>query len=189
MVVAFSMSLTMLSSSLILLQKVYLVLCRQKWILYISIPIVIAQFTFVFILIYNSFVALEEKVGCMTYYSQFTLWYWFSVSVPINVIFSVIFCRVALKQYRIFGAKSWKKLASDGIQAMSLATLCNIIGPIITIVPKDKINTDLFFIVDCVVVTTILINHCQSTSKNIDFAHHPKTSHMLNISQIATAKS
>ncbi|KAI9596948.1 hypothetical protein BDF19DRAFT_437289 [Syncephalis fuscata] len=135
----FNVSLTML---------VYLILCRKKWILYIGIPAMMAQLAFVFITIYDSFIVLEEGLGCMTYYPEFILWYWFSVNVPINVIFSTIFCRAALKQYRIFGAKSWKKLASDGIQAMSLATLCNIIGPIITIVSKGKINSDLFFIVD-----------------------------------------
>ncbi|KAI9592215.1 hypothetical protein BDF19DRAFT_219721 [Syncephalis fuscata] len=109
----FSISFTMIGNSLILLQKAHLVLCRQKWILYISIPVIITQLAFPFILIYYSFIILEKEVACAVYYPQFILWYWFVINVPINVLFSTIFCHVALKQYRLFGSEAWKRLVRD----------------------------------------------------------------------------
>ncbi|KAI9591438.1 hypothetical protein BDF19DRAFT_271431 [Syncephalis fuscata] len=188
-IVGFSMSSAMICNSLILLQKVYLVLFRQKWILYISIPVIISQLAFPFLLIYHSFISLEEKEGCTFYYPPFFLWYWFSVNAPINVVFSAIFCRVALKQYRLFGSEAWKKLARDGIQTMFLATLCNIVCSIFIILFKSIVNADTLFFVDYVVVTTILINHCRDFGKSAKYNHRPKTDHMLNLSQIATAKT
>ncbi|KAI9598608.1 hypothetical protein BDF19DRAFT_182970 [Syncephalis fuscata] len=125
-VLTFSISLTMVGNSLILLQKVYLVLCRERWVLYISIPLISPQLAYAFIMIYCDFTTLEEKYGCVLYYPQFLLFYWLSVNLSINILFSAIFCHVALKQYRLFGSDAWKKLARNGIQTMSLAALCSI---------------------------------------------------------------
>ncbi|KAI9592687.1 hypothetical protein BDF19DRAFT_450642 [Syncephalis fuscata] len=188
-ILTFNISFAMVGNGLILLQKVYLVLCRQKWILYISIPIMISQLAFPFLLIYLSFSTLEEKIACLVFYPQFILWYWFVINVPINVLFSAIFCYIALKQYRLFGSEAWKQLARDGIQTMLLATSCNIICSIFVIVYAHKVNADTFFVIDSVVVTTILINHCQKFGKTAKFNHRPKTDNILNLSQIVTAKS
>ncbi|KAI9596908.1 hypothetical protein BDF19DRAFT_437177, partial [Syncephalis fuscata] len=182
-------SFTMIGNSLILLQKAYLVLFRQKWILYISTPFIMAQLFFAPIIICYSFFTLEEKVGCMDYYPRNFLWYWFLIDVPINILFSSIFCHVALKQYRLFGSEAWKNLARDGIQTMTLATSCNIICSILIITPLVEINSDSFFTVDWLIVTTILVNHCQNMGKNTRHAHRPKTDHILDLSQVATAKS
>ncbi|KAI9594236.1 hypothetical protein BDF19DRAFT_445290 [Syncephalis fuscata] len=166
----FNMGFIMVCNGLILLQKVYLALCRQKWILYISTP-------------------SRRKSWLYDLLPSFFLWYWFAINVPINILFSIIFCHIALKQYRLFGSEAWKKLARDGIQTMFLVTLCSIICSIIVILLKDKINADTFFIIDYVVVTTILVNHFKNFGKNTKSAHRPKTNHMLNLSQIATATS
>ncbi|KAI9590891.1 hypothetical protein BDF19DRAFT_459831 [Syncephalis fuscata] len=187
--ITFNIASTLIGNSLILLQKVYLVLCRQKWILYVSIPAIIAQFAFPLILIYSSYFSLEEMVGCTVYYPQFLMWYWFAINVPINLLFSTIFCHVVLKQYRLFGSEAWKELARDGIQTMLLATLCSIVCSILVILLKDKVNADTFFAIDSVVVTTILINHCRDFGKSAKYKHRPKTNHILHLSQIATAKS
>ncbi|KAI9596913.1 hypothetical protein BDF19DRAFT_437188 [Syncephalis fuscata] len=146
-IILFNISFTMISNSLILLQKAYLVLCRQRWILYISTPFIMAQLFFAPIIIYYSFSTLEEKVGCIDYYPQPILWYWFLINVPINILFSYIFCHIALKQYRLFGSDAWKKLARDGIQAMTLATLCNTLFSIFSIMPISKAYSDDFFII------------------------------------------
>ncbi|KAI9596903.1 hypothetical protein BDF19DRAFT_437158 [Syncephalis fuscata] len=71
---------------------------------------------------------------------------------------------------------------------MALATLCNTLCSIFPIMPISKAYSDNFFVIDWMVVTTILIHHCKNTGKNTDSAHHPKTNHILNLSQIATAK-
>ncbi|KAI9596920.1 hypothetical protein BDF19DRAFT_326006 [Syncephalis fuscata] len=185
----FSLSSTMIGNSLILLQKAYLVIRRQNWIIFISIPIIAAQLVYGFIVVYYHFFTIEKKVGCMAYYPKVFVWYWFSINVPINLLFSAIFCRVAINQYRLFGSEAWRKLAIDGIQTMSSAALCSIICGFFIITFTDEINPDIFFVVDWVVVTTMLIRHSQNIGKNMNFAHHPKTSHMIRLSEIATARS
>ncbi|KAI9596877.1 hypothetical protein BDF19DRAFT_437063 [Syncephalis fuscata] len=72
---------------------------------------------------------------------------------------------------------------------MFLATLCNIICLVIVIMFIGKAYSDQFFILDWVVVTTILVHHCQNIGKSVGSAHQPKTEHMLHLSQIATVKS
>ncbi|KAI9595188.1 hypothetical protein BDF19DRAFT_442453 [Syncephalis fuscata] len=72
---------------------------------------------------------------------------------------------------------------------MFLATSCNIACSIFIIISTHKVNADAFFIIDYVVVTTILINHCQSFGKSTKLTHRPKTDYILNLSQIATMKS
>ncbi|KAI9599193.1 hypothetical protein BDF19DRAFT_118060 [Syncephalis fuscata] len=186
---AFSISLTIISNSLIILQKAYLVLGRKTWVLYVSAPSIVAQSAYVFIIMHCSFTVLEKKVGCMDYYPSFFIWYWLAVDLPINVLFSAVFCHTALKQYRIFGSEVWKNLAHDGIQAVSSATLCNIICSILIVMHMDAINYDMFLVIDWLVVTAMLINHCQKIGKNVGSAHHPKTNYMLNLSQIVTARS
>ncbi|KAI9592011.1 hypothetical protein BDF19DRAFT_239592 [Syncephalis fuscata] len=178
---SFNIAFMMVGNSLILLQKAYLVLCRQKWILYVSAPAIAAQLAYPLIVIYFSFISFKETTGCTIYYLEVILWYWFAVNVPINLLFSAIFCHIALKQYRSFGSEAWKKLARDGIQTMLLATLCSIICSVVIISSKNKINADTLFVVDSVVVTTILINHCRYFGKSTKYTHRPKTEHILHL--------
>ncbi|KAI9594235.1 hypothetical protein BDF19DRAFT_445286, partial [Syncephalis fuscata] len=72
---------------------------------------------------------------------------------------------------------------------MFLATSCNIACSIFVLLSITKINSESFFVMDWVVVTTILVRHCQNFGKNVSPAYHPKTGYMLHLSQIATAKS
>ncbi|KAI9597514.1 hypothetical protein BDF19DRAFT_435309 [Syncephalis fuscata] len=186
---AFGQGVAMACNSLIILRKTYLVLYQKKWVIYFSIPLMLAQPFYAFMMIYSSFFTIEAKLGCTIYYTHFFVWYWIVINGPINIFFSAIFCKAALQQYRTFGSIAWKRLAQEGIQTLCLAILCNIICCIFVISHLNTANSDVFFAVDWMIVTTILVNHCQRMRSSTSLAHRPMTHHMLHLSQIATAKS
>ncbi|KAI9596909.1 hypothetical protein BDF19DRAFT_325675 [Syncephalis fuscata] len=181
-------SLGMIFNSLILLLKVHLVLYQKKWITYVGILLILPQIGYGFIVIYYCFFTLEAKLGCDVYYPPILLWYWIGVNTPINVFFSIIFCSIALKQYHLFGSDAWKELAQDGIQAICLALLTNLVCCIAIVSRFDDANRDVLFASDWMIVATILIRHCQNMGNENHSAYRPKTYHILHLSQIATAK-
>jgi hypothetical protein len=50
------------------------------------------------------------------------------------------------KQYSVFDANVWKRLAREGIQTMWIALLCNIIS--IIIFYNDTANKGMFILID-----------------------------------------
>ncbi|KAI9596755.1 hypothetical protein BDF19DRAFT_321043 [Syncephalis fuscata] len=98
-------TIAIMCNSIILLQKAYLVLCRQRWIAVFGIIFTLPQLGFLIIVIIACPVALEPKNGCVLYYPTYLPWYWFFAAVPINLFFSAIFSHVTYKQYCIFGSK------------------------------------------------------------------------------------
>ncbi|KAI9594556.1 hypothetical protein BDF19DRAFT_101426 [Syncephalis fuscata] len=144
----FLISLGVILNSMILLLKVNLVLYQKKWVTYIGIIFILPQSGFAFILIYCCFFTLEAKIGCSIYYPPSFLWYWVGVNMPINVFFSAVFCRIALKQYYMFGSDAWKRLAQDGIQTICLALAINLACCIAIISCVGSANRDMLFPAD-----------------------------------------
>ncbi|KAI9591179.1 hypothetical protein BDF19DRAFT_456083, partial [Syncephalis fuscata] len=178
--IGFGISISYFCNSLILLQKAYLIFDRQKWVAYVGIPLTLSHLVYGFLIVFYSFSLLTADSGCVFNYPPFFLWYWFGTAVLINLLFSSIFYYVALQQYRQYGLDAWKRLARDGIQAMCLAVLCNIICCICIIFHIVGGNTDLLFLADWVLVSTILIRHCRTVkSKTSSFASR-KRYHMAN---------
>ncbi|KAI9596949.1 hypothetical protein BDF19DRAFT_437313 [Syncephalis fuscata] len=71
---------------------------------------------------------------------------------------------------------------------MCLAILANLVCCAVIITSFGNTNLDILFPVDWMLVATILIRHCQRMGNNDNSAYRPKTSHMINLSQIVTAK-
>ncbi|KAI9592258.1 hypothetical protein BDF19DRAFT_452343 [Syncephalis fuscata] len=187
--VLFKLALVYFFNSLILLQKAYLVLYRKKWIIYISIPFMLMQLGFGVFSIYFSYVKLEAEADCTLHYCIYLIYYWLVISIPLNVFFSVIFSRVAFQQYSVYGSDAWKRLARDGIQAMCLAVFCNLFFCALLMFQIGKSRSDNCFVLDLVIVTTILVNHCQNMRKVSRISNRPKTSYIPGYSQIDTENS
>ncbi|KAI9591407.1 hypothetical protein BDF19DRAFT_426314 [Syncephalis fuscata] len=81
----------------------------------------------------------------------------------------------------------WKRLARDGLQIMSMTVLCNTICCVAVVSRIGGDNADLFFIVDWVVIATLLAKHCKIMRKTRGESTRPKTKYMLGVSQITTA--
>ncbi|KAI9592259.1 hypothetical protein BDF19DRAFT_452344 [Syncephalis fuscata] len=187
--IVFGITVVYTCNGLIVLQKTYLILCRQKWVLYVGIPSILLQMPYPFLSIFYTYITLEAETGCVAHYSSFLMWYWFSITIPLNVIFSIIFCRIAFQQYRTYGSDAWKRLARDGIQAMCLAVFCNIFCYFCIEFQVGGVNADLLFPGDWVIVSTILTHHCQNIRRVTNLSHRPKTSYIPGQSQFHIASS
>ena len=135
-------------NSLILLQKAHLVLLRQRWVLYTGIPLILPQLGYIICNFIFSYITIDADIGCNLYYAKFNIWYWFCMIIPINVLFSSIFCYVAFHQYRTYGSDAWKRLIREGIQTMCLAVLCNLVSCVSLMLQIGGSKSDMFYLVD-----------------------------------------
>jgi hypothetical protein len=101
----------------------------------------------IFIMVW-AYISLDDNSACVMHYPSFIPWYWFGAVASINSLFSFIFCRVAYRQYRIFGSDSWRRLTHDGIQTMCLAVLCNIVCCFFIITRIGGNYSDILFPID-----------------------------------------
>ncbi|KAI9593075.1 hypothetical protein BDF19DRAFT_449381 [Syncephalis fuscata] len=72
---------------------------------------------------------------------------------------------------------------------MCLAVLCNTVCCIVIVFQIGGTNADFFFPTDWIIVTTLLIRHCQSMQEASQLSKRPKTCYILHLSQIATANT
>jgi uncharacterized membrane protein YeiH len=80
-----------LCKHIILLQKVYLVLYRQKWVLIVGGILVLPQLSHSFF-IFKGFNTVIVDDFCGMYYPSFVPFYWFGAVGSVNLLFSAIFC-------------------------------------------------------------------------------------------------
>ncbi|RKP25685.1 hypothetical protein SYNPS1DRAFT_28585 [Syncephalis pseudoplumigaleata] len=151
--IGFGTGIALVCNSTILLQKSYIVLNRKRWILYVSVPLIVLQFSYPFAVMFYTYATIDAHLGCMLNFPYGFIWYWAIINAPLSTFFSVVFCRVCFKQYRQYGSDTWRQLAQDGIQTVVLALLCNIFYGVLIVLQPPGLNTDHFFIMDC---------HCQS---------------------------
>ncbi|KAI9593115.1 hypothetical protein BDF19DRAFT_449534 [Syncephalis fuscata] len=174
--------ISMLCYSTILLQKAYIMSLKTRWILVIGIILIILQ-TIAPIMMLNIAVIVNTdfyRRGYI-YYSTGWVFIWFCTSLAVNLFLSSVFSYMAYRQYRKYGSKTWKRLASDGIQFMCLAILCNIAWAVVVFFGNIS---DLFLLlcfIDCGVCSTILVENCRKTRDVLTEASLLKTERAIRI--------
>ncbi|KAI8053231.1 hypothetical protein BDF22DRAFT_466812 [Syncephalis plumigaleata] len=181
------MSLSMFFNSIILLRKAYLMSLKNNWVLYVGIPLIIPQLAYPVVWIYYGKLVPEVYLGCTAYYTHVILWFWAGVNIPHTILFSAFFCHRAYNQYVIFGSDIWKRLMREGIQTMCFVLLCNLVSIIVIVFYTCAVNKDMFLVIDWVIVTTILANHCCNSKNKSPTDRKPRTEYLLHVSQIDTA--
>ncbi|KAI9596831.1 hypothetical protein BDF19DRAFT_421337 [Syncephalis fuscata] len=166
--VGFAITFSLLCNSVILLQKAYLVLCRPRWVLIVGGLFMLPQLGYMYIAWMLSPITLNSASGCVVNYPTFLPVYWFGSAVPLNAFFSGIFSYVAYKQYQKYGSKAWKRMARDGIQTMSIVILCNIICGLIIMFRLGGNISEMFFLTDWVITTSVLVDHCCNMRKTAE---------------------
>ncbi|RKP27941.1 hypothetical protein SYNPS1DRAFT_20669 [Syncephalis pseudoplumigaleata] len=146
--VGFGIAIASICNSTILLQKSYIALNRRRWILYLSIPLVLGQAFFPVTIMEHTFIKVEEKLSCTFYYPYYFIWYWVLINAPVNTFFSAIFCYIAYQKYCNYGSDTWRQLVRDGLQTIGLALVCNIVFTMLIILQLHIINPDHFYIAD-----------------------------------------
>ncbi|KAI8056150.1 hypothetical protein BDF22DRAFT_674086 [Syncephalis plumigaleata] len=160
--IGFGIAIAAICNSTILLQKSYIALNRRRWIIFMSIPLIMTQIFFPIIIMEHTFITVEVSHSCTFYYPYYFVWYWVLINAPINTFFSAIFCYIAYQKYCQFGSEMWIQLVQDGLQTIGLALMCHIMFTMLIMLQVHIINPDHFYIADWIIVNTILIKHCQS---------------------------
>ncbi|KAI8050510.1 hypothetical protein BDF22DRAFT_131322 [Syncephalis plumigaleata] len=154
-----ALNISAMCSSGIVLQKAYLALCRQWWILTIGVLLILLQLSFTYLAIWKSPITLEEYKGCVINYPEYIPWYWFGLITPTNLFFSGIFSYVTYKQYVIYGSDAWRQLTREGIEIMCLVIICNIICATCIFLRIGGKFTIYFFMADWMITSIILTSH------------------------------
>ncbi|KAI8058247.1 hypothetical protein BDF22DRAFT_739657 [Syncephalis plumigaleata] len=176
-----------LCNSIIVLQNAYLVMCKQRWIVYVGIPFMLPQVLLTPFMWTSCPVTLSIDGGCTLNYPAYVIWVWFILLIPINTFFSAIFIYVAHRQYCKFGSDAWHHLARNGTQIMVLVVLCNIICALVILFSFGGQLSEMFFPIDWLISSTLLIKHRQNIRKAVRMSSRPNTKFILRISQIKTA--
>ncbi|KAI8050480.1 hypothetical protein BDF22DRAFT_695155 [Syncephalis plumigaleata] len=177
--VGFAITTTIICNSAIVLHKAYLVLYRKPWVLIVGIIFILPQLGFMYAGWMLSPVTVAADTGCVVNYSSLLPWFWFGSTAPINALFSGIFSYVAYKQYRTFGSEAWKRMMRDGIQTMCLVVVCNIVCACGMLFEIGGKLSEMFFLVDWLFISIILVRHCYSMRKAISLSNRPKTENIL----------
>ncbi|KAI9595452.1 hypothetical protein BDF19DRAFT_71700 [Syncephalis fuscata] len=120
-------SVVSIGNSIVILQKAYIVLLKQRWVLVVGIILILPQLGFTPFVITVSYITFKKHGGCVANYPISMPLYWFGVTIPVNILFSGIFSYIAYQQYKTFGSEAWRRLTRNGIQIMCLVVFCNII--------------------------------------------------------------
>ncbi|KAI8050483.1 hypothetical protein BDF22DRAFT_695171 [Syncephalis plumigaleata] len=174
--VGFAITFCLLCNNIIVLQKAYLALCRPRWVLIVGALLMIPQLGYVCAAWLLSPVTLTSQSGCTVHYPDFLPVYWFGSILPLNMLFSTVFSYVAYKQYKAYGSKAWKRMARDGIQTMCLVVACSITCGLIIMFHLGGDLSEMFFLVDRLVTSTILVNHCCSMRRIADESRNESNS-------------
>ncbi|RKP23597.1 hypothetical protein SYNPS1DRAFT_30646 [Syncephalis pseudoplumigaleata] len=144
----FSISIINICNGLVLLQKTYLILNRQRWIIYAVSPLLACQVAYGFLVVFFSYSLIEEQVGCVIYYEHLVMLCWLVIIMPPNALLSTVFCYTAFKQYRLYGHDAWRRLARNGMRTMCLAVSCNMLSAILVVFQIGKQYSDTFIAVE-----------------------------------------
>jgi hypothetical protein len=74
--------------------------------------------------------------------------YWFTATIPINLLFSATFSIIAYRNYKQYGSDAWKRLAREGIQTMCLVVACNVFCALCIALQVVGDFSGMFFIFD-----------------------------------------
>ncbi|KAI9593611.1 hypothetical protein BDF19DRAFT_154343 [Syncephalis fuscata] len=163
-VLCISASILIITFNMAKVLRAYMMTQKSRWVLVIGTLLIAVQIVTPAVM-FATQVTINTafyRRGLMGYPPYFVL-FWFSASLIVNVFFSSVFSYMAYKQYRTFGSRIWKHLASDGIQSMCLVMLCNVIWTAILVFGISKNFSTLSYFIDCSICSTILIENCRRT--------------------------
>ncbi|KAI8055458.1 hypothetical protein BDF22DRAFT_774916, partial [Syncephalis plumigaleata] len=180
-------SISNICNSTMLLQKAYIALQKKKWMIYAGIIPILSFLSYPVVLISTSFIIITPDGGCVIYYPYYSIWLFIAITLPLSTALSSVFCYVAVKQYLQYESEAWKRLAQEGLYAMCSAALCNAICGIIIATQAIGSISDTCSVVACVIINTVLINHCYSMRKIKDLSNQLDTSHIFYPIEIKTS--
>ncbi|KAI9592987.1 hypothetical protein BDF19DRAFT_450051 [Syncephalis fuscata] len=108
------------------------------------------------------------EFACIVTFPSYFPWYRFVLDITINCIFSIIFLRVIIAQYRKVGSDCWKKLKVDGVVYLFGVVLSNIFCAIVTAFKLAGDLSEMTFLFDWVLTSSLLIHQHASMRRAFD---------------------
>ncbi|KAI8053015.1 hypothetical protein BDF22DRAFT_743696 [Syncephalis plumigaleata] len=175
-IAASGLTISSICTTICLLSKAYMVQMRDKRILWIGIAFISLAFINVWAIMFQCEMTFTVEEACVAHYPT-----WFPISrgcidLLINCLFSSVFLRVVIRQYKIFGSKCWDKLKSEGIFYLLCVTTSNLTCAILTMHESLGPLREMLFLADWLVVSTLLV-HQNQRMRTVFRDHQPRTRH------------
>ncbi|KAI9594716.1 hypothetical protein BDF19DRAFT_93678 [Syncephalis fuscata] len=154
---SFGMAVSSACVSVCLLTKAYAVQKKSRLILIIGILLIIPQLGILWIAWVMTSAQNSVQAACTAHFPSFAPWYRFVLDIAINILFSIIFLRVVIRQYKALGSKCWKKLKRDGLFYLIGVVFSNMICAIITASSIFGPIGEMMFLLDWMLTSVLLI--------------------------------
>ncbi|RKP10194.1 hypothetical protein THASP1DRAFT_28034 [Thamnocephalis sphaerospora] len=114
------------AANVLLFTQAYRAHQRSRWLLAAAIIFIAPTPVSVWVIWNYSYITTTAHAGCTLNYPDYLPWLKFGLDTPINIVFSVAFLMVVVRQYRRSGTACWANLARDGFVTMLLVVASNI---------------------------------------------------------------
>ncbi|KAI9594903.1 hypothetical protein BDF19DRAFT_442756 [Syncephalis fuscata] len=151
------MSISTMSINSVLLERAYLANQRNKWLLAAGVLLILPAPMLLLVMWLHVTPTYSPASGCYITFPPIFPYFRLLIDAPPNLVFSAAFSLVIYRQYKKFGDRCWKQLAKEGISTMLLVILSNVICMICNIFSVFGESTDILFIVDWWVTSTLLV--------------------------------
>ncbi|KAI8057759.1 hypothetical protein BDF22DRAFT_739165 [Syncephalis plumigaleata] len=140
--------------------NLYLVLRKRRWVFIVGTLFNTLHLGLAAILFTSSVIKLMPYYGCVINYISLAPLLCVTTTTPQSVLFLYIFSYIAYQQYRKLGLRAWKQLTKDGIRAMILVLVANLLCNVTLSTQAGRDLGDLLFYIDWILTLTILTNYC-----------------------------
>ncbi|KAI9590952.1 hypothetical protein BDF19DRAFT_457587 [Syncephalis fuscata] len=175
-----AVSMSTFFGNLTLLLKAYAVYDRSRILLTVGILLILpAPPVMTYLITVKSYTFYSIENGCSIKYPLYSPWVKFGLEAPVNVTLSIAFLRIVLQQYKQFGSESWRSLARDGIGTMCLIIGSNLICTLIAALRALGDVSDIFWMVDWVVTSILLVRHIEAMRTSLRMSARPVTDRLM----------
>ncbi|KAI8049210.1 hypothetical protein BDF22DRAFT_699967 [Syncephalis plumigaleata] len=151
------MTVSTMSINSVLLERAYLANQRNKWFLAAGILLILPAPMLLLIAWLHVTPTYNPSSGCYIVFPLLFPYFRLLIDAPPNLVFSVAFSLVIYRQYKRYGDRCWRRLAKEGISTMLLVILSNLICMLCNIFSVFGEATDVLFIVDWWITSTLLV--------------------------------
>ncbi|KAI8056556.1 hypothetical protein BDF22DRAFT_666868 [Syncephalis plumigaleata] len=151
--------------SICLLLRAYVITNRSRLLLLVGILLMLPLPGTIWIFWVASLSQNSPDYACTSIFPWYLPWFRLGLDMSINSVFSIIFLRVIIQQYKKMGNGCWKKLQSDGIIYLCCVVLSNILCALIVAFKIIGGLSEMMFIYDWLITSSLLIRQHEGMRK------------------------
>ncbi|RKP04453.1 hypothetical protein THASP1DRAFT_33776 [Thamnocephalis sphaerospora] len=170
-VCAFGIMVSGICVSICLLIKAYAAQNRDRRLVWAAGLLMVPQPGIIWIVWASSIMLNTEKSACIILFPAYLPWYRFVLDLSINLLFSAVFLYAVYRQYRLIGNRCWQKLGEGGAVFLFAVVLSNLVCTIITATSAFGPLSEMFFLIDWVATSTLLIHQHESIRSAFGSSH------------------